>query len=394
MTRFTVTAITAILLFFLPKATLAQEAADSTRHTLVEKLFEKGSSESLQVRLDIRPSFHTSLRPTDDDTEGTFRFDYLMLNLSGRINDRLSYQYTQRLHEGTKAFAVENLSSSINYAYLTYDFHPRWSLTAGKQAILYAGFEYTESPIDVVTYSTPNAYLNCYLTGLTLTYRPSATQEVAVQAVNNRLDGMTDYYGTLPEGFKRSRLPLFYSVAWNSSYCDDHLQLRYAASAGEQARGHWAFMVGGGQEVAFDKVDFHVDVLYQRSSLDHMGALRELYINPEGVQGASAVRHAEYLTVVGKLNYRFLPRWNFHAKGFYDRASVYEATPGQPKGKYLSTWCYEGGVEYYPGRKQTDLYCYLTVANQLYGNAHKAEVATPDNATKLYLGFVYRIPVF
>lgn len=392
--RFTVTAITAILLFFLPLHTLhAQEAADTTRHTLAGQLLGKGSSERLQVSLDIRPAFHTSLRPTDDDTEGTFRFDYLTLNLSGRINDRLSYQYTQHLHEGTKAFAVENLSSSINYACLTYDFHPRWSLTAGKQSFLYGGFEYAESPIDVVTYSTSNSYLNCYLTGLTLTYRPSPTQEVAVQVVNNRPEGMTDYYGTLPEGFRRSRLPLFYSVAWNSSCCDDRLQLSYAASAGEQARGYWAFMVGGGQRLAFGKVDLYVDVLYQRSSLDHMGALRELYIDPEGVQGASAVRHAEYLTVAGKLNYRFLPRWNFHAKGFHDRASVYEATAGQPKGKYLSTWCYEGGLEYFPGRTQTDLYCFLTVANCLYGNARKAEAATPDNSTKLYLGFVYRIPV-
>ena len=96
--------------------TKAVTSNDSIRNSLAGYLLNKEIPAILNATLSIRPVFQTHFNSTQDDTKGAFRFDYLMLNLRGDITDKLSYYYTQRLHEGNRASTVENLSKSINYA--------------------------------------------------------------------------------------------------------------------------------------------------------------------------------------------------------------------------------------------------------------------------------------
>lgn len=372
--------------------TKAVTSNDSIRNSLAGYLLNKEIPASLNATLSIRPVFQTHFNSTQDDTKGAFRFDYLMLNLRGDISDKLSYYYTQRLHEGNRASTVENLSKSINYAYIQYKFTPRLHTIVGKQAILYGGFEYYESPVDVFTYSTSNNYLSCYQIGLSLSYKANEQNELCAQITNNRTASMQETYGELPDNIKGSSVPLLYSAGWNGSFMNDKLQFRYAASAAEVAKDRWAFMIGGGQQINLHPVSLYLDVLYQRSSIDYLGAVRELYVNNEGIQGASGMQCVEYLTVVSKINFRLHSQWNIHLKGFYDQGSVYKEKGNIQKGKYLQCWCYEGGVEYYPLPK-TDLYCFLNVSNKAYRQTNKSNIITPDRETNLKLGFVYRIPL-
>lgn len=72
-----------IIYFFIsPQTIKCQIESDTTRHALLEKLIDKNTSKLVQVTLSIRPVFHTNLRSSDDDTDGTFRFDYLMLTIN------------------------------------------------------------------------------------------------------------------------------------------------------------------------------------------------------------------------------------------------------------------------------------------------------------------------
>lgn len=387
---FYLTAIIFTTLFNL--SSQATTLTDSTRHSLAEYLLKKKMPASLNATLSIRPLFQTQLNSSNDETKGAFQFDYLMLNLKGNINEKLSYYYTQRLHEGTRATSVENLSESINYAYIQYKFTPRLYTIIGKQAILYGGFEYYESPVDVFTFSTSNGYLNCYQTGISLSYQADSHNELSAQITNNRTTSMQEAYGILPDNIKSSQLPLLYALGWNGSFINNKLQFRYAASASEVAKGKWAFMVGGGQQIDLKPISFYLDVLYQRSSIDYLGAVRELYVNKEGIQGKEGMQCIEYFTIVSKINLCFHPQWNVYLKGFYDRGSVYKEKNDIQKGKCLDSWYYEGCVEYYP-LPETDLYCFLNVSNKIYRQVNKSYIRTPDNEARLRLGFVYRIPL-
>ena len=52
-------------------------------------------------------------------TESSFRFQDIKLDISGEINDKLYYQYRQRLNGDYSNTVLENLSESIEYAYLS-----------------------------------------------------------------------------------------------------------------------------------------------------------------------------------------------------------------------------------------------------------------------------------
>ena len=147
---------------------------DTLRHSLVEHFTQKEMPQSIQLDLHVKSTFNAEFpNPKSGKDEAKFRFDHLMVDLHGNLTSKLSYKYLQRVHQGTQAFETENLSSTINYAYLTYRFNDHYALTAGRQAVALGGFEYYEYPIDIYDFSIINNNFTCYLTGLQLDINPS-----------------------------------------------------------------------------------------------------------------------------------------------------------------------------------------------------------------------------
>ena len=173
--------------------------------------------------------------------EAAFRFRDVKIDVTGEVNDRLFYWYRQTLNGGYEGQALENLNESIEYAYIGYKLNERFTLTAGKQDVFYGGFEYDENPLLIYEYSDMNEYSLCYLTGIGLGYQPNESQEIRLQVTNSRMGSMEDEYGRLPEGFKKPRVPLFYTLNWNGNFLDELIHLRYSVSAAEQAQGKYMY---------------------------------------------------------------------------------------------------------------------------------------------------------
>lgn len=369
------------------------EKEDSVRNSVVGYLMKKKIPEVINVDLHLRSAFHAKFNSGDADTdEASFRFDHIMIGIYGNVTDKLSYKYLQRLNKGTQAFETENLSGTIDYAYLRYQLDPRFAVTAGRQALFVEGFEYNEYPINIYDYSGITNNITCYLTGVNIAYSPRSNQEIAIQVLNNRAGIMEEAFGRIPEGIERPFAPLYYSLVWNSNYSDNKVQLRYAASTGELAKGKWVFMIGGGQMVDLGKFNLFLDILYHRSAIDHLGVIRKMAINKDGTAWDGIARSVEYLTFVSEANYRFLPKWNIHLKGFYDRASVYKENGIFGKGNYLSSWGYQGGIEYFP-MADKNLHLFLNATGKTYKNIQKENIINQEDQFRVSLGFVYRLPV-
>ncbi len=367
--------------------------ADSTRRSLVEYLAKKEMPRSINVDLHLRAGLNANFpSPTTGEDDVSFRFDQVILAIYGQITDKLSYKYEQRLNRGTRAFETENLSSTIDYAYLEYRFNPRFAITAGRHAILFGGFEFDELPIFINEYSNINGNLTCYLTGVKFTYNPTSTQELAFQVVNNRHGSLEEAYGKLPETVKNPTAPLYYSVGWNSSYCEDRIRMRYAVNTGEQVRGKWAFMISGGHLFRLGKVTTYFDLLYQRLPFDSQGVIRQRMLDAEGLPREGAFRSVEYFDAVGDLNYRFHPKWNLHLKGFYNRGTHYYSDEDLESMTCLSDWGYQGGMEFFPMR-DNNMRIYFNVCGRTYSDQHIPTMPAPRDRVRLSLGFAYRLPV-
>ena len=166
------------------------------------------------------------------------------------------------------------------------------------------------------------------------------------------MGSMEDEYGRLPEGFKKPRVPLFYTLNWNGNFLDELIHLRYSVSAAEQAQGKYMYSVFTGQSIEAGPVYAYFDVMYSRGKLDPLGLLTEL-TQPE-VSGEEEpeppvrMQNIDYLSLVGEIQYRFHPKWQLFAKGMYESASIYKAYDAYEKGKYRTAWGYQGGLEFYP----------------------------------------------
>lgn len=369
------------------------ETEDSLRNSVVGYLMKKKMPEAINVDLHLRSAFHAKFNSGATETdEASFRFDHIMIGIYGNVTDKLSYNYRQRLNKGTQAFETENLSGSIDYAYLKYQLHRQVSITAGRQALFVGGFEYNEYPINIYDYSGITNNITCYLTGVNIAYSPRDNQEIAFQVLNNKSGNMEEAFGLIPEGIERPFAPLHYSLAWNSNYCGNKVQLRYAATAGELVKGKWVFMVGGGQMLNLEKFNIYLDILYHRSAIDHLGVVRKMPMDEEGKAWGGIARSVEYLTFVSEANYRFLPKWNIHLKGFYDRASVYKENGMFSKGNYLSSWGYQGGIEFFP-MADSNLHLFLNATGKAYKNIRKENIMNSEDQFRVSLGFVYRLPL-
>ena len=134
--------------------------------------------------LDMRTSFHQETEP------GTCRSqlvgEYLNLHLLGHVSENVTYRIRQRLNK--KVFDERNMFNATEFMCVTWQATPRWSLTAGKQAVLIGGYEYDAPPIDVYFYSQfCNNLYQAYSFGITGAYEFSPSQRFVAQVCNSPL---------------------------------------------------------------------------------------------------------------------------------------------------------------------------------------------------------------
>lgn len=360
----------------------------------VTKVPKKGKAFNLD--LELHAGFYGDFQGGKLD-EAAFRFKDVKLNISGEVNDRLSYSYRQRLNGSFDGPTLDNLNESIEYAYIGYKLSDRFTLTAGKQDAFFGGWEYDPNPLEIYQYSDMNDYIPCFLTGVGLAYQASETQEIRIQVTDSRMGSLEDDYGRLPEGIEKPKVPLYYFLNWNSSYLDERVNLRYSASVAEQAKGKYMYNIFAGQNLETGPVYAYLDVMYSRGQLDPLGILSYLTVPEEEAEDAIPVRlqNCDYFSLVAEVKYRFHPKWQLFAKGMYETASIYKAYDEYEKGKYRTAWGYQGGLEYYP-MADDNLHLFVNAIGQALTLTERAKAfdMSLDNTLCLAVGFVYKLPLY
>lgn len=152
--------------------------------------------------VDIRSGFAQSVQ--DGYYQGGFHVDYLNIHLKGHISDNISYVFRHRLTK--EAFAGNNPLNATDFAWMTWQATPRFSLTAGKHPVWFGSFEFDDDPIDVFFWSKSIADLYQYFTlGVSGTYELAPSQNLTFQFSQSPLShGITNCFS--------------YSLYWNGSF--------------------------------------------------------------------------------------------------------------------------------------------------------------------------------
>ena len=377
----------------------AQRTEKSKKFMVDKTLFEeltdvKKKSDKFNLYLNMQGGFDANFR--DGFEEGAFKMRQLRIEMKGNINNWLSYRYRQRLNRSNDGGGmIDNVPTSIDYAGIGIKLNNRFNLFAGKQCTAYGGIEFDLNPIDIYEYSDIIENMSNFMTGLNIGYNLTSTQQLNLQILNSRNGSFDSTYGIteneegkLPD-LKSGKLPLVYTLNWNGTF-NDIFKTRWSASILNEAKSKNMYYYALGNELNLDKFNMFLDFMYAQEGIDRNGTITGIVGRPSGHN----VFDTGYLSVVTKLNYRFLPKWNVFVKGMYETASVTKSTEDIAKGNYRTSWGYLAGVEYYP--METNLHFFLTYVGRSYNFTSRAKILGQENysTNRISVGVIWQMPVF
>lgn len=390
-----------LALLFMPllasSALYAQQESDNfdekSLFETVTKIEKK--TDKFNLYLNTHAAFDANWNDGDFE-KGAFKMKQLRIEAKGNINDWIFYRYRQRLNRSNDGSGfLDNMPKSIDIASIGFKVTPKLSIIGGKMCTMYGGFEFDVNPIDIYEYSDMIEYMDNFLTGVNFIYDFTPSQQLAFQVVDARNNSFEATYGNLPDNIRDTKLPLLYTINWNGGFWDDMFKTRWSASIMNQAKGENMYYFAFGQELNLKPVNTYFDVMYARQALDRKGIMTNI-INKDLGDGRTdyTAMDASYLSLVWHLNYRVAPKWNLFVKGMYETQGLYKDNDMREKGKYRTSWGYQGGVEFYPMKQ--NLHFFLAFLGRAYTFTDRAKSLGWDNynTAQITTGFIYQLPVF
>lgn len=383
---------TTVLAFAPLISAIAQETlrGEDGEPTLVERLTNgKAPKSNVEVNFQLFTSANAEF--TGSELDGmSFKLNRVKLEIKGDVGKNLGYHYRQSFNKYADPYSLDNLSSSLELAYVILKPNERLSFSIGKQFVNHGGYEYYVNPIRVREFSEFNNLLACYQAGVSMNWMVTPNNELCFQVLNNRESHDDDIYASgLPEGVSKAKVPFMYTANWNSFFMDRALQFRYAMAVGQQAGNKYAYHFTCGNIYEKGPILAYVDVMYTRQDLDQHGMVSRL---PREYQTA---KNTEYLSVIGDIDYRINRKWNIYVKGAYETARVFKANGDFRKGLYRRSWNAQSSIEFFPF-KQLDLFVFAlyTYRGVILEKAAKTMGAIEPDTHRISLGLVYSIPIF
>lgn len=274
---------------------------------------------------DMRSSFLQQIR--DEGYSSSFSGEYLNFHLWGHLSDNLDYRIRQRFDknpvEGSDIFHATDMM------YLRWRSTERFSVMAGKYAVLIGGYEYDAAPIDVYYYSKfCNSLPQGFTFGLTGEYAFTPNQSLVLQICNSPLSaGMSSSYAYNLAW--KGRLASWCETLWSANYLDD-------------SRGKHIAYLALGNHMTFGSLLLDVDLMSRRG------------IGQDGPPFSDG-------TIIGKLIWS-IGEWNVCTKSGYewndadnvDSSGEAFDTVIAPGTEYFYTGC---GLEWFPwGRDKVRLH--------------------------------------
>lgn len=393
-----------MLALLLPVMAAAQNQTLISEQDSIPSLIERiiaereGGYKIRKIKSNINLEFYTSANAyfTENEFDDlSFKLNRVRLEIEGRLNDHLSYHFRQSFNKYSNPHSVDNLSSSIEYANITWHASDRFNLVAGKQFVSLGGYEAYVNALRVREFCEFNNNVAVYQAGIMGVVQFNPSQQLILQVVNNRSGSDSDLYiYGRPDGIEAAKFPLLATVNWNGLFLDDALHFRYAASMGQLAKGKNIYYLTCGN--IYEKYPFvaYLDVMYSREGIDSQQRITTLQGQGRGMLPVTA-QNTQYLSFIANLDYQFHPKWNAYIKGAYETAGIYEANSIFAKGRYLTSWNAQACLEWFPFTEDKG---FKVFAHYLYKGHHLTEnaevmMASMPHTQRISLGLVYVIPV-
>lgn len=367
-------------------------------HERITKLEKK--NDMFNLYFNYAASFQAEHSSRSDEWGTKFANKQLRIEIKGNLTDKLYYRLRHRLNKATDAKGEDNFAKATDIMMVGYNFNDKLSISGGKMCQIWGGFEFDENPMYIYQYSDMVDYMDNFMAGVTVSYKPIPTQEIAVEISNSYNGKFADEYGDEAvvvnndeaQALQKSKNPLTYIINWNGSFFDGKLNTRWAWGLQTQAKGKYSRMLTLGQQLNLPKFQWYFDYMGAFDDLDRLkiatNELRDAFVGGDA-PGNVYLGKVHYNSFITKANWQFAPSWNLMLKGMYETASV---TKMEQFKNYRKSFGYMGSIEYYPA-KQQDFRLFLAYVGRKYDYSTKCGLKD-YNTDRIELGFMYRIKAY
>ncbi len=367
-------------------------------HERITKLEKK--NDMFNLYFNYAASFQAEHNSLSDEWGTKFANKQLRIEIKGNLTDKLYYRLRHRLNKATDAKGEDNFAKATDIMMVGYNFNDKLSISGGKMCQIWGGFEFDENPMYIYQYSDMVDYMDNFMAGVTVSYKPIPTQEIAVEISNSYNGKFADEYGDEAvvvnndeaHALQKSKNPLTYIINWNGSFFDGKLNTRWAWGLQTQAKGKYSRMLTLGQQLNLPKFQWYFDYMGAFDDLDRLkiatNELRDALVGGDA-PGNVYLGKVHYNSFITKANWQFAPSWNLMLKGMYETASV---TKMEQFKNYRKSFGYMGSIEYYPA-KQQDFRLFLAYVGRKYDYSSKCGLKD-YNTDRIELGFMYRIKAY
>ena len=294
---------------------------------------------------------------------------------------------------------TDNFAKATDILMVGYQWNDQWSIQGGKMCQNHGGFEFDENPMYIYQYSDMVDYMDNFMAGVNLCFKPVPSQEFDVNITNSYNDGFGPFYGSNSfygkslEHYYASKHPLTYIFLWAGNMFDGMLQTRWSYSLQNQAEDANDHKICLGQQLVLPKFQWYFDYMGEWDDIDRLGIASADGAGFLATQNASYFSGVTYHSLITKANWQFAPQWNLMLKGCYETASVNDVDAFKD---YRKSLLWMANLEYYPDKSQ-DFRVFLSYVGRNFSFTDEAKHAAglDDYSTnRIELGFMFRIKAF
>ena len=230
-----------------------------------------------------------------DHTNSLFSANQLRFEVKGKIHDKVFFRFRNRYTKiSDPNTTVDNLSRSVDMAYLTVDLTPQTKLSFGKIIGDWGGYELLSNPIEILSYNTINNYNENFMVGAALSYAlDDHKNKFNFQVLNARTKTFQDQLGaTVPPGITATETPLAAVGNWKGSLFDGKLETTYSYSFFMDANNANRNFVSLGNKYKNNKLVLYYDFQYSKEDLDQKTVVSNI-IKSKNIYAAQDVSYLE-----------------------------------------------------------------------------------------------------
>ena len=224
-----------------------------------------------------------------------FKVNQLRLELKGKIHDKIYFRFRSRYTRETEVGNLDNITRSVDLAWVKIDFAPRTQFSFGKLCADWGGYEFDFNPIDIMAYNDIIQNADNFLVGAGLSHTlESQKHTFTVQLLNSRNRTYEEQYGpSAPASINPSEFPLAAVANWRGKFFDGKFQTTWSYSFFNEAQAAHMHYFAFGNKFKGKNFALYYDFKYSDEGLDRNGIISRIISgqHPEAAQDALYVEN-------------------------------------------------------------------------------------------------------